>query len=206
MGFRRFRSGSKRMYQTKQFQFKSELVNASTTDTLLAADTVILGPDQLFGASTPVQASAKRISIVGIDYYFDGTTLATGQPVAFTYSTDGRFCFYLDTLDNAGVPDASGDQFLFVNQVDGTTNQQLFPRRIIDRRQFGFPFQADNFLGINSFNPGISAERRVRRRGSITTREALIFRIEAIIPGAGASASNNLGYCVFGVVTFRVDL
>lgn len=210
MSFRRFRSGARRMFQSKQFVLSLDVLNNTQAGGFFANDVILISADTVLGISNTVQGALKRISVVGIDYYVDGviTVGADTTPVIILFN---YFGLYKDTLDPSSVPDASGTFFLNADQVSGTVNQQLFPQRIIDRRSFTIPWQGTNITGLPSglvdyFNPGMSAERRVRRRVSLNAREALIFRVEAFVPQAAAGQSNELAMQVYGVVTYRVDL
>lgn len=202
-------------YQSKQFVVGGNIVvnTAQAAPAFFAADQVIIGPDELFGAAAPVQASLKRVSMVGIDYYFDAfTRISAASDLLSDHMALANYQgIYKDTLDNAGVPDASGDFFLNADQVNGTVNQQLFPERILDRRQFSVIFAdpaSDGQLArsIGPLNPGVQAERRVRRRASINNREAIIHRVEAFMPALQTGGVAVLEYSVYGVITYRVDL
>lgn len=211
--FRR-RRGSKG-FQTKQFNLQGTIVEnvASAVPSFFASDVVVLGPDQLFGLSSPVQASMKKVSVVGIDYYWDAFSLISADQDILSQRIvqNNYFGWYKDTLDSSGNPDATGDFFLNVDQVNGATNQQAFPERVLDRRSFSAVYSdvaSNGFLTNMSGpqNPGINAERRVRRRVSITNREAIIFRVEALMPAIATGGTAALEFQVYGVITFRVDL
>lgn len=204
--FRR-RSGARRQFQSKQFVLSLDVANTTNVAGFFANDVILISADTVLGISNTVQAALKRISVVSVDWYFDAVFVTSENqttPLNVMFNYVG---LYKDTLDNASVPDASGDFFLSVDQVNGTTNQQLFPERIIDRRSFTSDWITPGpFFTAGTVNPGISAERRVRRRLSLTAREALIFRLEAFLPGNGGGGQMEIQAQVYGVVTYRVDL
>lgn len=214
--FRR-RSGLKRQFQSKQFNITNVLTQNVATAQILLSNDIVLSPDKLLGVGGAVQASMKRCSIVGIDYYFTWLVAATGSPTLSDNISFAHACFFKDTLDSTGAtPDGAADEFLFVNQVDGGTNQQLFPERIIDRFPFAVAFfNSPTTLSGNSHytrlgswqNPLSARERRVRRRVSFNNREALCFRVEVDFPTVSVTATSiSFVYELNGVVTYRMDL
>lgn len=206
MRFRRG-SGTRHLFQTKQFALSLDVQNNTAAPGFFANDVIIVSADTLFGISNTVQPIMKKIVVVGIEYYFDAVVIAAadtpGQVIMFNY-----LGLYKDTLDSASVPDSSGQMFLSVDQVSGTTNQQLFPERVIDRRSFTCVWDKTNFplQYVSLAMPGMMQARVVRRRLSLTTREALIARIECFLPASPTSAVNEMQAQVYGVITYRVDL
>lgn len=203
MRFRR--NSSKRMFQSKQFVLSLDVADPGpSAGGFFKNDVILISADTVLGISNTVQGALKRIVVVGVDWYFDGLALK-GIDTPATSILFNYVALYKDTLDSASVPDASPDSFLPVDQVSGTTNQQLFPERILDRRSFSVVWDTSTQT-LCYWNPGMSAERRVRRPVALTSREALIFRLEAFLPPSNAGQQCEIQAQAYGVVTYRVDL
>lgn len=204
------------MFQSKQFVLDDIIVlnGATTGPEFLFNSVVLLTPDTVMGAAAPIQSSLKKVTVVGIDYYFDVKPVVQAPTSFATNGFLSLFNFiaiYKDTLNPSGVtPDDLADNWINANQVSGTVNQQLFPERVIDRRSFSMWLtdQANGglFYSSNVVTAGTAAERRVRRRVSFNNREGLFVKHCYQVPQLATGESAAFELKVHGMLTYRLDL